>query len=229
MSISNLFVFKIIEITDDSPRVRILFYGTAQYGVIFKSGLSKFLCGVEGKNKDEMNPLLRKAVKEALWEYRINMNSNQNVTIHRLWPAFIRINKLMEYNISDSMIIRNMKSNGRAYIASIYDDFSPTMEHKIGVFLHPMLKGLPIATNSEKEEIYSAVRLLFENERADCELMSQNIDQSVCNEYEVVNENSLFIDFITEQLPMEMTDDELQRYIDFRFQNVIRIVFYLYV
>lgn len=78
MSISNLFVFKIIEITDDSPRVRILFYGTAQYGVIFKSGLSKFLCGVEGKNKDEMNPLLRKAVKEALWEYRINMNSNQN-------------------------------------------------------------------------------------------------------------------------------------------------------
>lgn len=151
------------------------------------------------------------------------------VTIHRLWPAFIRINKLMEYNISDSMIIRNMKSNGRAYIASIYDDFSPTMEHKIGVFLHPMLKGLPIATNSEKEEIYSAVRLLFENERADCELMNQNIDQSVCNEYEVVNENSLFIDFITEQVPMEMTDDELQRYIDFRFQNVIRIVFYLYV
>lgn len=79
-SFSIVFCFKIFEITDNSPRVRILFYGTAQYSVIFKSGLSKFLCVLERQNEDEMNPLLRKAVKEALWEYRINMNSTQNYT-----------------------------------------------------------------------------------------------------------------------------------------------------
>lgn len=148
------------------------------------------------------------------------------VTIYRLWPAYIRINKLMESNVSDSMVIRKMKIIGRNYISGIHDDFSPTMEHKIGVFLHPMLKGLRIATSSEKEEIYLAVKSLFEDGESDItQLAPQSNSPPAECVMDVDNETYLFSEFITEteQPPVEIRSDELQRYIDFKFEKVIRI------
>lgn len=145
------------------------------------------------------------------------------VTIHRIWPAFIRINKLMEDDISDSTVIRGMKSIGRDYISSIHGDFLPTIEHKIGVFLHPMLKGLRMATQSEKEEIYSAVRALFNQGSDSIGLnMDQFESQSESRGHGMDVGTGLFVDFITEN--EQSSHDELQRYIEYRLRNVSRII-----
>lgn len=159
------------------------------------------------------------------------IEGDKYVTIYRLWPAFIRINKLMELSVSDSTTIRKMKILGRSYILSIRDDFSPTLEHKIGVFLHPMLKGLNMATILEKEEIYSNVRSLFAEGEAESNNVDQAVPQSAPREHEIDIRNSLFDGFFTEnEQPCDaIIDDELQRYIDFRLQNVIRIVFYSHI
>lgn len=63
---------KIVEITDKNPRVNVFFYGTAQHGSVFKSGLGKFLVESNKLEEEQVSPLIRKAIKEALWEYRVS-------------------------------------------------------------------------------------------------------------------------------------------------------------
>lgn len=87
-----------------------------------------------------------------------------------------------------------------------------------------MLKGLRMANDVEKEEIYSAIKSLFVDEGT--ESINQDIiqfaTQSVPAEYEMNADTCLFSGFLPEieEPREEIRDDELQRYIAFKFEKV---------
>lgn len=141
-------------------------------------------------------------------------------TVHRIWPAFLKIQKMLTFSEMDSTVIHDMKRAGRAYFSEIADDFSPAMEHRIGVFLHPLLKGLRIASNAEKEEIYCIVKSLFDDHDGE---MSNDDRTEIASP---LTQNEMHDDFFGEFLVEcqeqneDTSSDEVQRYINFKLEKV---------
>lgn len=125
----------------------------------------------------------------------------------------------MEANVLDSSLIREMKLFGRRYMESIDDDLSPTMEQKIAVFLHPMLKQLRMATDSEKMEVHAEIKSLIDSQ----EMYRDNaeLESSAEVHTEMYDGSCLFEEFLSDsQHDAEVGPEEFERYINFKFDKV---------
>lgn len=107
-------------------------------------------------------------------EWTDRIEGDVDVTIHHVWPTFIQINDhlAITYDIEieedeDFRLIEAMKCLGRNYVSSISSDISPTNEQRIAVVLHPRMKKLRRMTNQQRDEIYSKINTIIENQTAD--------------------------------------------------------------
>lgn len=64
-----------------------------------------------------------------------------------------KVHKALTFNINDNDLVAEMKQIGQNYLNTERSkkDFAPTVEHKLGVFLHPMMKSLKLMHVEEKE------------------------------------------------------------------------------
>lgn len=113
----------------------------------------------------------RKATKEIEYETK--------PVLHRIWPLLKRINSYLQLRDIDSDIVGAMKEAGRKYIDLNENktDMNPTIEQKLAVLLHPLMKGMRFATDIERHETQTEAMNLME------ELFSNSItDQNERNE-----------------------------------------------
>lgn len=164
----------------------------------------------------------------------IQLEGDLYETIHRVWPAYLTIKSHLEEKDADSLIVNKMKGLGRKYIADHIDDIKPEMEHKIAVFLHPLLKKLHNVDESEKEIIIGHIKTkmpepveVLQNE-AVLDLNSNQHQHDINgNHHEVINsivstsELQLFNDFLIYDVDSDIETDEIQKYIDFSVEKVI--------
>lgn len=134
-------------------------------------------------------------------------------TIHMVWPAWKRIMTHLESKDCDVNIVRNMKVLGRKYIFDNLAQIQPAIEHKVAVFLHPLLKKLNMIDRPQTDEI---IRYVTEN----VPVLENRMPNQ--NEQTTVTENSgicLFSDFLNDPEPAE-SRSEIQKYIDFHVEQV---------
>lgn len=92
-----------------------------------------------------------------------NLEGHLKPNLHMVWPAFCKINELLQPNDfgydndKEEEMIERIKRNGRSYMQAHLNDFSPRPAHKIATVLHPFMKSLPKFTNIEKDEAYMHV------------------------------------------------------------------------
>lgn len=76
-----------------------------------------------------------------------DLEGEKYVTIHRVLPAYRKIKKHLLINENDSLIVAQMKEEGRRYCLKNLLAFHPKPIHKTAVFLHPALKNLNFMAN----------------------------------------------------------------------------------
>lgn len=76
------------------------------------------------------------------------LEGDKYVSLHMVWPIYMKLNKLLAESESDltdevdntCLIVSNMKQIGRTYIAKNEKDMCPTFEHEAMTFLTPNIK-----------------------------------------------------------------------------------------
>lgn len=86
-------------------------------------------------------------------------------TLHFVWPAYIKIQKMLEedicgYDESYSTLVELAKTAGRTYLMKNTTDFEPKIHHKTAVVLHPLMKKLPNINREERERVYQEIEML---------------------------------------------------------------------
>lgn len=153
----------------------------------------------------------------------IQIEGDQYETLHHVWPAYTKITSHLQAKQSDTPIINKMKELGRKYIADHSDAIKPDIEHKVAVFLHPLLKRLNNADESQKHDIIVHVKTkmlgpdeITNNNEAVPEMGNENQHSN-----ESTSGLQLFNDFMCDfDLEMFSDQDEIQKYIDSHVQRV---------
>lgn len=110
-------------------------------------------------------------------EISLELEGDKYATIHLVWPAYNRIQEQLKEKATDSHFIKNMKELGRSYMSDGAEDIEPQMEHKIAVFLHPLLKGADICGETEWNTIIERVKELVQNTSSSTETdENHNVD-----------------------------------------------------
>lgn len=137
-------------------------------------------------------------------------------TIHKVWMMIEKVHKALTFNINDFNMVAEMKEIGKNYLNTDRSkkDFAPTIEHKLGVFLHPMMKSLKLMNFVEKEKFLKQV---------DEMVLSMNVATTPASESNATNnvqheENyiSTFLDDISENenRTSDVYHNELKQYIE---------------
>lgn len=157
--------------------------------------LDKILCLPRDRMESivEFLEFFKKATKEVEFE-------NKPV-LYRVWLLFKRIDSYLEFRTTDSIIVSKMKEIGRNYVSSIdnVNDMRLTSEHKLAVFLHPLMKGMRFVLEEERNEIHAdALKRLgelnlnshdvsnestIEEQRENSDNIRKNHEQSILDEF----------------------------------------------
>lgn len=151
-------------------------------------------------------------------------------TIHRVWPILRRIDSYLKHQNVDSNIIAKMKEAGQKYmqVKENIDNMRPTIEVKLAVFLHPLMKGMKLASEIEKNDIQKEAKNLMEAMNLISEPLNEQLRQVDINDNIRVNrEQSLIDEFCDETQPFDvMTDNsslnadtEIINYLNFRVHS----------
>lgn len=94
-------------------------------------------------------------------------------TLSMVWPIFETLKSVLEEDVIAAdhdilNIVEDMKVAGMNYFTTRYDDFKPTMKHKIGTVLNPNFKHIPQTTELERKNTYAKI----------AEYISEPIDES---------------------------------------------------
>lgn len=95
----------------------------------------------------------------------LNFAGHAHPTLYRVWPAYIKIEKIVFGNIYDVVgydndgiaVAEELQLKGQGYFSSILCDIKPTDAHKIATVLHPLTKHLPIVSNDNRHEAYKII------------------------------------------------------------------------
>lgn len=100
------------------------------------------------------------------------LEADKCVSLHRVWPTHMKVNEHLKVaaeedfdvlNDKNFKIVEAMKSFGRDYVRSIFDDFTPTVEHNIAIALHPRMKKLKKLAENTRESTYDVINNLISN------------------------------------------------------------------
>lgn len=157
-----------------------------------------------------------------------DLEGEKYVTIHRVWPAYRKIQKHLLINENDPSLIIQMKEEGSTYCSKNLLAFQPKPVHKTAVFLHPAFKSLKFVSNDEKQVIHQNVRkdisqllnsaldgnsnISFDRSATVVHGTSKNKSNSLLDE---------FMDEIVDESIDSSPSDEVQTYIDFKTTKVI--------
>lgn len=138
-------------------------------------------------------------------------------TMHRVWFMIEQIHKKLIFNVYDSDIVEEMKVNGRIYMHENRKEFSPTIEHKISVFLHPMMKSLKMLNPEMKEELLTYVNSMIKPQVVNVEHTSRS-ELNIVEDGTVEDNNDNILEaFLDDKLSESENSnrycDELNRYI----------------
>lgn len=94
-------------------------------------------------------------------------------TLSMVWPIFETLKSVLEEDVIAAdhdilKIVEDMKVAGMKYFTTRYDDFKPTMKHKIGTVLNPNFKHIPQTTELERKNTYAKI----------AEYISEPVDES---------------------------------------------------
>lgn len=147
-----------------------------------------------------------------------DVEGEKYVTLYYVVPSFERIQKELSYINSDLHIIEEMKERGRNYISSRKNEISPTMRHKVALFLHPLFKSLRICSINDKIAIHSHIKELIENENG-----NQHNLLVATNTHSIdvtIDTSSYLEDYVDEDEIVSLDLDEFGRYVDFKIKKV---------
>lgn len=85
------------------------------------------------------------------------LEADKKPTLWMVWPTFISLKKFLSDSNDDHDIIKQMKVVGRRYLEKNDNDFTPKLVHKISTVLHPLLKNIAIANETEKKDVYGFI------------------------------------------------------------------------
>lgn len=152
----------------------------------------------------------------------------QKPIIHRIWPLFVRIDSYLERQDVDSNLIAKMKEAGQKYVQlpENINDMRPSMELKLTVFLHPLMKGIKFASEIEKNYIRNEAKNLMEAMNSISEPLNEQQRQvvDVNDNIRVNNEQSIIDEFCDDAQLFDVTTDdsslnadtELTNYLNYR-------------
>lgn len=100
----------------------------------------------------------------------LNFAGHDHPTLYRVWPAFIKIEKILfgsiydivDYDNDGVTVCEELQLHGQEYFRSIRCDMEPTDSHKIATVLHPFTKHLPIVPNDIRHETYKMIDIYME-------------------------------------------------------------------
>lgn len=153
-----------------------------------------------------------------------NIQGDKYVTIPQVWPSLNKIQKHLNEHASKTGIVGEMVENGQRYIFKNETIFMPCIEHKVAVFLHPLLKQLGFASSEDRQMIYEYIRQRVLTAEQDTNLERRQTDTPLVDP--ITKSYCLFSDFLASAtltaventtLPMS----ELDQYIQFKVQVVI--------
>lgn len=170
----------------------------------------------------------RKAIKEIEYETK--------PVLHRILPLLKRIDSYLQLQDIDSDIVGAMKETGRVYINLRENkiDMNPTIEQKLAVLLHPLMKGMRFATDIERNETKTAAINLMEelfpnsitdqNEINEQQQRERQVDVTENNNNQInAWEQSLFSEFCDEIQPLPQNsylsfnvESEMTNYLNFQ-------------
>lgn len=139
-------------------------------------------------------------------------------TIHMIWPIYRKIYAYLQPNAGDITLIAEMRSEGLKYLLKSHDAFEPTMQHKVAVFLHPMLKKMSFASSLIVNEIHN-----FVQETLGAPDVNVNNDPAANDAVNVPNNNDSIFDEFLNDIDMQVAPtrcNELERYIEFTIEPV---------
>lgn len=111
----------------------------------------KYICKIHCLDPSEMLNVI--GFLKFFQQLSINLESDKEITLHKVWPTFDRLRSSLNPNENDSELIADMKKLGHEYFEKNMSDFKPHIEHKLACFLHPLLKGRYSTTLQDRYEI----------------------------------------------------------------------------
>lgn len=140
-------------------------------------------------------------------------------TIHMVWPIWRKLKAYLQPNAEDTLLIAEMRSKGLQYLLKNHDAFEPKMQHKVAVFLHPMLKKMSFASSLIINEIHN-----FVQETLGALYVNVNDDPAANRDVVNVpnNHDNIFDEFLND-IDMQIAPtrcNELERYIEFTIEQV---------
>lgn len=161
-----------------------------------------------------------------------SIQGDKYITIIQVWPSINKIRKHIIDHATEFGIVSDMVSAGLNYMEKNPEVFTPCTEHKVAVFLHPLLKSLGFASESDKKEIHEYINDNMESLDINVNHEQANIPLIVSS----TNGECLFNDFL-EGIVYGEADatiapiPEIEKYMLFKIQMVIPdtcYVLYLY-
>lgn len=178
----------------------------------------KYVCKIRCMQQSEISEVIN--FLKIFQQLSINLESEKEITLHKVWPTFIRLKSSLISNEDDSELIANMKKLGTEYFQKNIIDFTPRMEHKLACFLHPILKGRYSTCLQDRYEIEKYIE-----DRSKCyqKNEAENSQASLHSNNQSWKGDDLFIDLttspneVTENVSISSNDirEEIQNYLFF--------------
>lgn len=155
-------------------------------------------------------------------KWSVALESEKEITLHKVWPTYCKMCKLLEKSATDSAIIIGMKELGTKYIEKNRKDFEPHYEHKLACFLHPLLKHLQFTTLDDRIDTQTYAEKRLETYIEIVQGQEQNVEQPV--RAHTHGEDDLFVDFIDKNTDAAFSNihQEIHNYLMFNVSWVSR-------
>lgn len=156
-----------------------------------------------------------------------NVQGEKYITIMQVWPSLTKIHKHVYETAPCGDLVQSMISRGKEYIQKNIDIFTPSIEHKAAIFLHPLLKSLHFASSNDRKEIYEYVKreIIDRNEND----IFEQVDSPLI--VATTSKSGVFDDFLMEVRPEDtgnITTSEVVDYTNLKVRTV-NFIFMYYV